>query len=69
MTSNVTSELSTCEPLGIAIAGGTFPYTISLVAANAPSVTNETLKIGDNIYTYINRAAPGGQLLAAISDS
>jgi len=69
MTSNVTSELSTCEPLGVSIFGGTSPYVISLVAANAPSVTNVTLNAGDNIYTYINRAAPGGQLLAAISDA
>ncbi|KIM40477.1 hypothetical protein M413DRAFT_162272 [Hebeloma cylindrosporum] len=64
-TSNVTSELSTCEALGLSITGGTSPYKISFVAANAPSVTNTTLPRGDDLYTYINRASPGGQLVGA----
>jgi len=64
-TSNVTSELSTCEALGLSITGGTSPYVISLVAANAPSVTNITVPRGDDLYTYINRASPGGQLVGA----
>jgi hypothetical protein len=64
-TSNVTSELSTCEALGLSMTGGTSPYLVSFVAANAPSVTNVTLPRGDDLYTYINRASPGGQLVGA----
>ncbi|KAF9476290.1 hypothetical protein BDN70DRAFT_183212 [Pholiota conissans] len=71
ITPNVTSnsDLTTCDLLGLAIRGGVSPYTLSLVAATSPSVTNVTLPAGDNVYTYINRAAPGGHLVAAISDS
>jgi len=69
MKTNVTKELTTCEPLGISISGGTAPYTVSLLAADAPSVTTATLKGDDNIYTYINRASPGGQIVAAVADS
>ncbi|PPQ84707.1 hypothetical protein CVT25_014059, partial [Psilocybe cyanescens] len=69
VTSNVTSDLSTCEPVRLSISGGVSPYHLTLAADNAPSVTNDTLPEGNNIYTYISRASPGGQLVAAISDS
>ncbi|KAF5319742.1 hypothetical protein D9619_008873 [Psilocybe cf. subviscida] len=66
---NITGDLSTCDPLGLAITGGVPPYTVSLIAANSPAVTNVTMPEGDNVYTYISRAAPGGQLVVAISDA
>ncbi|KAF9565442.1 hypothetical protein CPC08DRAFT_704697 [Agrocybe pediades] len=66
---NITSEISTCDPLGLTITGGTSPYTVALVPSNSPATTNVTLPAGDNLYTYINRASPGGQLVVAVSDS
>jgi len=62
-TANVTSEISTCDPLGLTISGGTSPYIVSLVPSNAPAVTNVTLPLADDSYTYINRASPGGELV------
>jgi hypothetical protein len=64
-THNITGDLSTCDPVGLAITGGVSPYTVSLIAANSPAVTNVTMPEGDNVYTYISRAAPGGQLVGA----
>ncbi|KAF8152348.1 hypothetical protein B0H34DRAFT_113424 [Crassisporium funariophilum] len=66
--SNVTGDLQTCQPWGFTVIGGVPPYTLTLAAPNSPTVTNATLGYGDNNFTYINRAAPGGQLLGAISD-
>ncbi|CAA7263778.1 unnamed protein product [Cyclocybe aegerita] len=68
VTANVTGDLTTCQPWGLAIKGGVPPYNITLVQPNSPIVTNVTIGFGDNHYTYINRATPNGQLIAAISD-
>ncbi|KAJ6476472.1 hypothetical protein C8R47DRAFT_659656 [Mycena vitilis] len=68
VTANVTDVLTTCQPWGLTIQGGTPPYQVTFAALNANDVTNATLGPGDSIYTYINRAAPGTQMIAAISD-
>lgn len=63
ITSNVTGDLQTCQPWGFRIKGGVPPYTITLAAPNSPAVTNVTIPFGDDAFTYINRADPGGQLV------
>ncbi|KAJ7702650.1 hypothetical protein B0H17DRAFT_1042771 [Mycena rosella] len=68
VTANVTDALTTCQPWGLTIQGGTPPYNITLAALNAPDATNVTLGPDDSVFTYINRADPGTQLLASVSD-
>ncbi|KAF8970972.1 hypothetical protein BDZ97DRAFT_1410986 [Flammula alnicola] len=68
VTANVTGNLQTCQPWGFTVKGGVPPYTITLAQPNSPVVTNVTLPFGDDSFTYINRANPGGQLIGAISD-
>ncbi|KAJ6546609.1 hypothetical protein B0H10DRAFT_1852161, partial [Mycena sp. CBHHK59/15] len=72
VTANVTDALSTCQPWGLTIRGRTLPYNVTLAALNAPDVTNltsiSTVGAADTVLTYINRATPSTQLIAAISD-
>jgi hypothetical protein len=63
ITANVTRDLQTCQPWGFRIQGGVPPYTITLAAPNSPVVTNVTIPFGDDAFTFINRADPGGQLV------
>ncbi|RDB22406.1 hypothetical protein Hypma_010518 [Hypsizygus marmoreus] len=69
VSSNATTEISTCDPWGFVLKGGQSPYTVVLAAVDSPSITNVTLPAGDNAYTYINRAGPNGALIAAFSDA
>ncbi|KAJ7912992.1 hypothetical protein B0H13DRAFT_2326757 [Mycena leptocephala] len=68
ITANVTDTLTTCEPWGLTIHGGTPPYNLTLAALNSPDVTNVTLGPNDSVFTYINRAYPGTQMIASVSD-
>ncbi|KAF9039345.1 hypothetical protein BJ165DRAFT_381908 [Panaeolus papilionaceus] len=70
VTANVTgkAKLNTCQPWGLTITGGVPPYNLTLVQPNSPITTNVTIGLGDDVFTYINRANPNSQLLAAISD-
>ncbi|KAJ7253604.1 hypothetical protein C8J57DRAFT_1137400, partial [Mycena rebaudengoi] len=68
ITANVSDAVDTCQPWGLTISGGTRPYNLTLAALNAPDVTNVTLGANDSVFTYINRADPGTQILAAVSD-
>ncbi|KAJ7036958.1 hypothetical protein C8F04DRAFT_1093929 [Mycena alexandri] len=69
VTSNVTDTLTTCEPWGLTIRGGTPPYNVTLAALNAPVITNVTLGPTDSVFTYIDRADPNTQMIASVSDS
>jgi hypothetical protein len=53
----------TCEFVTIDLDGGAKPYTITFVVADASVVTNLTMGPTENQYKWINRAAPGSQLL------
>lgn len=66
ITANVTDELATCHPWALAIQGGTPPYKVVLASLDSSAVTNVTLPAEDNLYTYINRANPGGALLGTL---
>ncbi|KDR72781.1 hypothetical protein GALMADRAFT_73247 [Galerina marginata CBS 339.88] len=68
VTANVTDELTTCQPWGLTVKGGVPPYNVTLAAINSPIVTNVTMPFGLDVFTFIDRADPGTQLLAAISD-
>ncbi|KAJ7117399.1 hypothetical protein C8R43DRAFT_1137691 [Mycena crocata] len=68
VTANVTDTLTTCQPWGLTIKGGTPPYNVTLAALNSPVVTNVTMGPTDDAFTFIDRADPGTQLIAAISD-
>ncbi|KAJ7708083.1 hypothetical protein B0H17DRAFT_917052, partial [Mycena rosella] len=63
IAANVTDVLTTCQPWGLSIHGGTPPYNLTLAALNAPDVTNVTLATNDSVFTYINRAAPDSQMI------
>ncbi|KZT01644.1 uncharacterized protein LAESUDRAFT_752523 [Laetiporus sulphureus 93-53] len=69
ITPNLTSSLSTCEPWGLTITNGTKPYTMVLAALDSPIMTNATMGNDDDVFTYIDRANPDGQLLAAVVDA
>ncbi|KAF8193737.1 hypothetical protein BJ912DRAFT_229914 [Pholiota molesta] len=68
ITSNVTGDLETCQPWGLTVNGGVPPYIVTLGALGSPVVTNVSMPLGDNMYTFINRAAPNRQLIGAVSD-
>ncbi|KAJ7813948.1 hypothetical protein B0H14DRAFT_2458320, partial [Mycena olivaceomarginata] len=68
VTANVTDVLTTCQPWGLTIRGGTPPYNLTLAALNAPEMTNVTLGPNDTVFNYINRAEPGTQMIASVSD-
>ncbi|KAJ3523914.1 hypothetical protein NM688_g8648 [Phlebia brevispora] len=66
---NVTDTLTTCEPWGLTITGGTKPYQIVLSALNSPTITNSSMGPNDDVFTYIDRADPNGQLMASVVDA
>jgi hypothetical protein len=66
ITSNITGSLATCQHWGLTISGGVAPYKITLASIGARVVTNVTLPSSDNHFTYVNRAAPGAQLLGLV---
>ncbi|KAJ7238347.1 hypothetical protein B0H12DRAFT_98562 [Mycena haematopus] len=68
ITANVTDTLTTCQPWGLTIHGGMPPYNVTLAALNASEVTNATLGPNDSVFTYINRAEAGTQMIASVSD-
>lgn len=65
---NVTTTLTTCQPWGIIIKGGVPPYNVTLAELNSPVVTNVTMGPVDDQFTFIDRADPNRQLIAAVSD-
>ena len=68
MQANVTDTLTTCQPWRLSITGGVPPYNVTLAALDSPIVTNVTLLGTDDAFTYIDRADPGTQLIAGVSD-
>ncbi|KAI1789320.1 hypothetical protein LXA43DRAFT_974350 [Ganoderma leucocontextum] len=67
---NVTTTISTCNPWGLTVTGGVKPYTISLAALKSPVITNVTMGAQDDVFTFVDRADPGSQLLVtALFDS
>lgn len=69
ISSNITNgNLATCEPWGITIKGGVPPYNLSIAAVNSPVITNVTIPSGFDAFTYINRAAPNGQMVVGVAD-
>ncbi|KAJ7208286.1 hypothetical protein GGX14DRAFT_633919, partial [Mycena pura] len=65
VAANSSGTLATCAPWGLAITGGTPPYNVTVAKAGAADVTNVTLGPTDSVYTYINRAEPGGVMIGA----
>ncbi|KAH9475368.1 hypothetical protein JR316_0012479 [Psilocybe cubensis] len=68
VTSNVTTDLTTCQPWGLTVKGGVPPYNVTIVELNSPVTTNVTIPNGLDRFTYIDRADPGALLVAAVSD-
>lgn len=64
---NGTDTLETCKPLGMLIEGGQKPYTVVLSAANSLTIANYTMKPEDDVFTYINRENPDGELIGEYS--
>ncbi|TFK32847.1 hypothetical protein BDQ12DRAFT_616308, partial [Crucibulum laeve] len=71
ISSNITNfqDLSTCDPWGITVKGGVPPYNVTIAAVNSPVVTNVTMPFGTDVFTYINRADPGTQMISECCDS
>ncbi|KAG5635692.1 hypothetical protein H0H81_010395 [Sphagnurus paluster] len=69
ITANTTEEIATCDTWQLVMRGGTPPFNVLLASPGASAVTNVTLDNGEDLYRYINRAAPMGTLLGAASDS
>jgi len=66
---NVSTTLTTCQPWGMTISGGTQPYTITLAALDSPIITNVTMGLMEDVFTFIDRADPNTKLIAAINDA
>lgn len=60
---NVTQNLQTCQPWGLRVTGGTSPYNLTILSPGSATLTNITLPNTYDVFTYINRANPNGQLL------
>jgi hypothetical protein len=56
-------DLSTCQPWGLKVTGGIPPYNITLISVGSTVVTNVSLLQGFDIFTYINKANPNGQIM------
>jgi len=69
VVANVSDALTTCQPWGLTIAGGVPPYSLTLASLNSSIGTNVTMGPNDDAFTFIDRVAPGTQLIAAVSDS
>ncbi|KAI0804495.1 hypothetical protein BC629DRAFT_1180952 [Irpex lacteus] len=69
ITQNITDRIETCEPWGLTVSGGTKPYQIVLSALESPIITNVTMGANDDVFTYIDRADPGEQLMASVVDA
>jgi hypothetical protein len=70
VTANVKDRsLDVCEPWSIEVAGGTPPYTFTLVQPTSPNNTNVTNLPSQDAFIYINRATSGLLLAVAVSDS
>ncbi|KAF9035274.1 hypothetical protein BJ165DRAFT_1355881, partial [Panaeolus papilionaceus] len=59
-------EASTCDVLALVVNGGTGPYNIMAIASSSPAVTNATMPAEDNVFSYVNRALPGGFLVGEL---
>ncbi|KAJ7676632.1 hypothetical protein DFH06DRAFT_1034050 [Mycena polygramma] len=68
ITANVTDVLTACQPWGLTIEGGAPPYTVTLAVRDSHSVTNVTLGPTDSVFTYINSAKDGSQMITSVSD-
>ncbi|KAI0791341.1 hypothetical protein C8Q75DRAFT_73715 [Abortiporus biennis] len=66
---NVTDSLTTCQPWGLTLSGGTKPYQVVLAAKGSPVITNVTMGARDDVLTYPNRADPNGFLMASVVDA
>lgn len=69
VTPNVTDHLTTCDPWGLTISGGTKPYTVVLSALNSPVITNVTMGPNDDVFTFPDRADPNTELMASVVDA
>ena len=61
VTANVANVLQTCEAWELTMQGGAPPYIITLASPN--EIVNISSAPHDDIFTYINRADPGIQMI------
>ncbi|KAI0084381.1 hypothetical protein BDY19DRAFT_909858 [Irpex rosettiformis] len=69
ITPNITGTIQTCDQWGLTISGGKSPYQMVFSAVNSPTITNSSMALGDDVYTYANRADPGQWLMASVVDA
>ena len=63
IVSNLTGTVETCQPWGLTISGGAKPYQIVLSALQSITITNSSMGIDDDVFTYIDRADPNELLM------
>jgi hypothetical protein len=61
------SRLDTCDYLKIDIEGGTKPYTVTFAGVNSNGGLNATMGPNDNEYIWVNRLAPGQEMIGEIA--
>jgi hypothetical protein len=61
VTANVADVLQTCQPWELTTKGGAPPYILTLASPN--EILNVSFAPDDDIFTYINRANPGIQMI------
>lgn len=62
------NTLATCDTVPLHITGGTKPYTVTIAITDAFAPINATMGPQDDLYEWVNVAAPNSQLVMAISD-
>jgi hypothetical protein len=63
VTANVADVLQTCQPWEFTMKGGVPPYILTLVSPN--TIVNASFAFDGDVFTYINRADPGIQMIGA----
>ncbi|KAK7679060.1 hypothetical protein QCA50_018004 [Cerrena zonata] len=69
LSSNVTDQLTTCEPWGLTATNGTPPYTIYITAVGSDTITVVKMGDADNTLIYPDRVEPNTSVFASIQDS
>ncbi|KAI0340989.1 hypothetical protein BDW22DRAFT_373449 [Trametopsis cervina] len=66
---NITDKIQTCQPWGLTVTGGKKPYQVVLSALDSQVITNVTMGLQDDVFTFIDRADPNKRLMASVLDA
>ena len=66
LSTNVTSQLTTCEPWGLVATSGRPPYTIFLTSYGPDTMTVATLDASDNTLIYTDSTTNDTEIIGAL---